>query len=83
MWVNSFLTGWESMGGVVAMCLGGTAAIILGLFLLVAALFILAVVLGALFNVATDRMAKRWEKTGRQPPHRWAEIIARGRHRGK
>ena len=83
MWVNSFVTGWVSLGNVVAMCLGGLAAIVLGLFILVAAGLILFGILSAVFNVVTDKMAKRWEKTGRQPAHRWAEIIARGRNRGK
>lgn len=83
MWVNSFLTGWESMGNLAAMCLGGIAAIVLALLVLALGLLTLAAILAAVFNVTTDMMAKRWKKTGRQPPHRWADIIARGNNRGK
>lgn len=78
-WAHAFLTGWQNTGAVVAMCLGGAAAVVLGL--IVAALFAAVVfaIAGRAFDVATNAMAKRWEKTGRRPATRWAEAIARGR----
>lgn len=80
-WANAFLTGWQNTGAVVAMCLGGVAAVVLGL--IIAALFAAAVfaIVGRAFDATTNAMAKRWEKTGRRPDTRWAEAITRGRRR--
>ncbi len=83
MWQEYFLTGWANTGNVLAMFLGGATAVVLAVAVMSAALLILGAVLAFAFNRVTDAMAKRWEKTGKQPPHRWAEIIARGRHRNE
>ena len=83
MWIESFVVGWEWLGNIMAMCMGCLAAAALGLLILLTVGVILFCIIAAVFNVVTDKMAKRWEKTGRQPAHRWAEIIARGRNRGK
>ena len=83
MWIESFVVGWEWLGNIMAMFMGCLAAAALGLLILLTVGVILFCIIAAVFNVVTDKMAKRWEKTGRQPAHRWAEIIARGRNRGK
>ena len=44
-------------------------------------LLALVAALSVLFDRITGAMAKRWEKTGRRPAARWAEIIARGNRR--
>ena len=65
MWQSYFLMGWEHTGAFLALFLGGLAAV-------------LVAVLSVMFDRITRAMAKRWEKTGKRPAYRWAEIIARG-----
>lgn len=81
MWKAYFLAGWEKTGAVMAEFLGGAAAVLLMLLVLVAVLIILVAILDALFDKITSALARRWEKTGKHPAHRWAEIIAGGRKR--
>lgn len=82
MWQEYFLMGWENTGAVLAAFFGGAAAVFLAFALLALVLLALVAVLAALFDRITGAMAKRWEKTGRRPAARWAEIIARG-HRNE
>ena len=77
MWQTYFLMGWENTGAVLAAFFGGAAAVFLALLVLA----LVAVVLAVLFDRITGAMAKHWEKTGKRPAYRWAEIIAGGRHR--
>lgn len=81
MWQAYFLMGWEHTGAFLALFLGGLAAVLLGLLVLAVCLFALVAVLAVLFDRITGAMAKHWEKTGKRPAYRWAEIIAGGRHR--
>lgn len=81
MWQSYFLLGWEHTGAFLALFLGGAAAALLALLSLAAVLLILVAALSVLFDRITGAMAKRWEKTGKRPAYRWAEIIARGWHR--
>lgn len=81
MWQSYFLMGWENTGAVMAAFFGGAAAVLLSLLALAVVLLALVAVLAFLFDRITGAMAKRWEKTGKRPAYRWAEIIARGRHR--
>ena len=81
MWESYFLAGWESTGAVLAAIFGGAAAVLLALLALAVVLLALVAVLGILFDRITGAMAKHWEKKGKRPAYRWAEIIARGRHR--
>lgn len=79
MWQTYFLMGWEHTGAFLALFLGGLAAVLLGLLVLAVCLLALVAVLSILFDRITGAMAKHWEKTGKRPAYRWAEIIARGR----
>lgn len=79
MWKSYFLAGWESTGAVLAAFFGGATAVVLALLVLALVLLALVAVLAVLFDRITGAMAKRWEKTGKRPAYRWAEIIARGR----
>lgn len=81
MWQTYFLMGWEHTGAFMALFLGGLAAVLLGLLVLAVCLLALVAVLSVLFDKITAAMARRWEKTGKRPAYRWAEIIAGGRHR--
>lgn len=81
MWQTYFLMGWEHTGAFLALFLGGLAAVLLGLLVLAVCLLALVAVLSVLFDKITTAMARRWEKTGKRPAYRWAEIIAGGRHR--
>lgn len=58
----------------------GLVGILLAGIVVLAALAILAAAAGALFDFATDRLARRWNKTGRRPKGRWAAILERGWH---
>lgn len=58
----------------------GLAGILLAGVVVLAALAILAAAAGALFDAATDRLARRWNKTGHRPRGRWAAILERGWH---
>ena len=82
MWQAHFLMGWENTGAVLAAFFGGAAAVLLAIALLALVLRALVAALSVLFDRITGAMAKRWEKTGRRPAARWAEIIARG-HRNE
>ena len=77
MWQTYFVMGWENTGAVLAAFFGGAAAVFLALLVLA----LVAGVLAVLFDRITGAMAKHWEKTGKRPAYRWAEIIAGGRHR--
>lgn len=79
MWQSYFLMGWEHTGAFLALFLGGLAAVLLALLALAVVLLALVAVLSVMFDRITRAMAKRWEKTGKRPAYRWAEIIARGR----
>lgn len=81
MWQSYFLLGWEHTGAFLALFLGGAAALLLGLLALAVVLLALVAVLSVLFDRITGAMAKHWEKKGKRPAYRWAEIIERGRHR--
>lgn len=81
MWQSYFLMGWEHTGAFLALFLGGLAAVLLALLALAVVLLALVAVLAVLFDRITRAMAKHWEKTGKRPAYRWAEIIAGGRHR--
>lgn len=81
MWQAYFLAGWENTGAVLAAFFGGAAAVLLALLSLAVVLLALVAVLAFLFDRITGAMAKRWEKNGKRPAYRWAEIIARGRTR--
>ena len=81
MWQTYFLMGWEHTGAFLALFLGGLAAVLLGLLVLAVCLLALVAVLSVLFDKITAAMARNWEKTGKRPAYRWAEIIAGGRHR--
>ena len=81
MWQTYFLMGWEHTGAFLALFLGGLAAVLLGLLVLAVCLLALVAVLSVLFDRITAAMARHWEKTGKRPAYRWAEIIAGGRHR--
>ena len=81
MWQSYFLMGWEHTGAFLALFLGGLTAVLLALLALALVLLALVAVLAVLFDRITGAMAKRWEKTGKRPAYRWAEIIAGGRHR--
>lgn len=81
MWQAHFLMGWENTGAVLAAFFGGAAAVFLALMVLTLVLIAMVAVLAGLFDRITGAMAKRWEKTGRRPAARWAEIIARGNRR--
>ena len=78
MWQAYFVMGWENTGAVLAAFFGGAAAVFLALMVLTLVLIAMVAVLAGLFDRITGAMAKRWEKTGRRPAARWAEIIARG-----
>lgn len=78
MWQAYFLMGWEQVSAVLSWFLGGLAAILLGLAVLSVCLLAMVAALSMLFDRITGAMAKRWEKTGKRPAYRWAEIIARG-----
>lgn len=81
MWQVHFLLGWEATGSVLATFFGGAAAVILAVLSLALLLMVIAAILNAVFNVVTDAMAGHWEKVGKRPGTRWAEIIAKGRSR--
>lgn len=81
MWQSYFLAGWENTGAVLAAFFGGAAAVLLALLTLAVVLLALVAILSILFDRITGAMARRWEKTGKRPAYRWAEIIAGGRHR--
>lgn len=81
MWQSYFLMGWENTGAVLAAFFGGAVAVILALLVLAVVLLALVAALAVLFDKITGAMAKHWEKTGKRPAHRWAEIIAGGRQR--
>lgn len=81
MWQSYFLMGWENTGAVLAAFFGGAAAVILALLVLAVVLLALVAAMSALFDRITGAMAKRWEKKGKRPASRWAEIIARGHRR--
>lgn len=81
MWQSYFLAGWENTGAVLAAFFGGAAAVLLALLTLAVVLLALVAVLSILFDRITGAMAKRWEKKGKRPAYRWAEIIERGRQR--
>lgn len=53
----------------------GLAGILLASIVVMTVLAILAAAAGALFDFTTDRLARRWNKTGR-----WAAILERGWH---
>lgn len=78
MWQNYFVMGWQATGNVLAAFLGGTVAVVLFFLVMCLVLLALVAVLAILFDAITAAMAKRWEKVGRRPANRWAEIIARG-----
>lgn len=73
--IEYFAIGFVWIFRVILTILGGAAAVILCAL----ALFILAVVAGVIFNVSTELMARRWEKTGKQPRHKIGQIIMRRR----
>lgn len=79
MWQSYFLAGWENTGAVLAAFFGGAAAVLLALLTMAVVLLALVAVLSILFDRITGAMAKHWEKKGKRPAYRWAEIIARGR----
>lgn len=79
MWQSYFLMGWEHTGAFLALFLGGLAAVLLALLALAVVLLALVAVLSVMFDRITRAMAKHWEKKGKRPAYRWAEIIARGR----
>lgn len=81
MWQSYFLAGWENTGAVLAAFFGGATAVLLALLTLAVVLLALVAVLSILFDRITGAMAKHWEKKGKRPAYRWAEIIARGRQR--
>lgn len=81
MWQAYFVMGWENTGAVLAAFFGGAAAVFLAIALLALVLLAMVAALSVLFDRITGAMAKRWEKTGRRPAARWAEIIARGNRR--
>lgn len=81
MWQEYFFVGWNNTSAILATFFGGAAAVFLALALLALSLLILVAVLAALFDRITGAMAKHWEKTGKRPAYRWAEIIAGGLHR--
>ena len=81
MWQAYFLMRWEQVSAVLNWFLGGLVAILLGLAVLAVCLLAMVAALSMLFDRITGAMAKRWEKTGRRPAARWAEIIARGNRR--
>lgn len=81
MWQAHFLLGWEATGSVLATFFGGAAAVILAVLSLTLLLMVIAAILNAVFTVVTDAMASHWEKVGKRPGTRWAEIIAKGRSR--
>ena len=58
----------------------GLAGILLAGIVVLAVLAILVAAAGALFDFTTDRLARRWNKTGRRPKGRWAAILERGWH---
>lgn len=82
MWQAYFIMGWENTGAVLAAFFGGAAAVFLAAVFLALVLLAMVAALAGLFDRITGAMAKRWEKTGRRPAARWAEIIARG-HRNE
>lgn len=77
MWTN-FIAAWLGTWEVASYIFGGLAALVLALLVLIVFISILVAALSMLFDRITGAMAKRWEKTGRRPAARWAEIIARG-----
>lgn len=80
MWKSCFIMGWKNTGAVLAAFLGGAAAVFLAISVLAVVLLVLVVVLDVLFDRITEAMAKRWEKNGKKPAYRWAEIIAKWNH---
>ena len=58
----------------------GLAGILLAGIVVLAVLAILAAAAWALFDFTTDRLARRWNKTGRRPKGRRAAILERGWH---
>lgn len=81
MWQSYFLAGWENTGAVLAAFFGGAAAVLLALLAVTAVLLVMVAVLAVLFDWITRAMAKHWEKKGKRPTYRWAEVIERGWHR--
>lgn len=81
MWQSYFILGWERTGAVMAAFFGGAAAVILALLTLAVVLLILVAVLDVLFDRITRAMVKHWNKTGKRPGYRWAQILAEEQHR--
>lgn len=70
-----FVAGWTAAAEFMAMLGGGVCAVFLG----VVAIVLLLSVAGVIFDAATNTLARRWEKKGRRPAGRWAEIIAKNK----
>lgn len=73
--IEFFASGFVWVLRVILTILGGATAVIL----FATALFILAFVAGVIFHLVTELMARRWEKTGKQPSHKLGQIIMRRR----
>lgn len=82
-WASAFGEAWVATTTIMATMLGIVAGVFL--FILVAAVMVAVIgtLLAGAFDRITNRMADRWEKTGRKPHGRWAEVIAGGKHREK
>lgn len=78
-WAINFASGWRSTANALALVGGGVAAVIVHIAVLALALLISVTVINAVFHLTTKALAKRWEKTGRRPSARWAQIIAEER----
>ena len=75
-----FMVGWTATTEFMALLCGGLCAVLLAALITALVLALLVCILGAAFDAATNARARRWEKKGRHPAGRWAEIIAKGKH---
>lgn len=80
-WVIHFTDGWRSVANALALVGGGLAAIIVHIAALALVMMFSIMVINAVFNCVTNALVKRWEKTGRRPSARWAQIIAEEREK--
>lgn len=76
--IESFLAGFTWTARVLLCITGGVTALTAALFIL----GILAIGTGAVFNMATEYLARKWEASGKTPRHKLGRIImGRGRSR--
>ena len=76
--MQNFILGFEVTGRFLLLIAGGAAAVLL----FVVGLLLVGCIAGIVFDLVTDTLARRWEKTGRVPRNKLERIILENHRRG-